>query len=182
MKTFGYLVLACFIILVSCSDNTDENSGLSIGVTGNGVVVKKIDPPLTIINPGSDSVDLDGDLHCDLIFIKSPEALLTGFGIKTEMIKKPGVQVCISKLNPYPDTLLYSSRLSDRMNWSHTGEARYILQGYDCHNGNNCLSIGNFLNLKERYLGVKIDGRFGWVKIVNEVTGPLMIKEFALTD
>ncbi|HEY4784826.1 MAG TPA: hypothetical protein VIH57_02200 [Bacteroidales bacterium] len=182
MKTLNYFVLSLFIILFSCVDKTNDNSGLSIGVNNSNVVINKLNPQKSIINPGSDSIDLNGDLHYDLVFIKSPEPLLTGFGIKTEMIKRSGIQVCLSKLNNYPDTLSYSTLLNNQMNWSDLTETKYILQSYDCHDGNNCFPIGNFLNLKERYLGLKIGNRFGWIKAVNEVFGPLKIEEYALMN
>jgi hypothetical protein len=182
MKTLNYLALFFLITLFSCGDKTDDSSGLSVGVNNSNVLIIKLDPPKSIINPGSDSIDLNGDLHYDLVFIKSPVALLTGFGIKTEMIKRSGIQICLSKLNNYPDTISSSTLLNNQTNWSDLIETIYVLQSYDCQNGNDCFPIGNFLNLKERYLGLKIGNRFGWVKIVNEVFGPLIIEEYALMN
>jgi len=181
MRTLNYLAPIFIIITFSCNnDKSDDTSKLSVGVDNGNVLIYKFNPPITIVNPDSDSIDLNGDSRYDLIFIKSPIALLTGFGIKTEMIKKSGVQIILSSLNDYPDTLSYSTELDNQSNWSGDDEQIYALQSYDCQGGNNCIDIGNFLNFKESYLGIKLNNKFGWVKLYNEAFAALEIREYSI--
>ena len=174
-----YLIISIILIVgVSCESN--KSDGIEAGIINSNIIYKELIPPMQISNPGKDSLDLNNDSKYDIIFIKSPIPLLTGFGIKAEMIKKTNTQVIISELNDYPDSLNYKDLINDSRNWSGNEEIRYILQSYTC-NSNTCPSIGNFTNVNNKYVGFKIGKSFGWIVLDNGEWIDLNIKGFAIT-
>lgn len=173
-----HLIISIILIVgVSCESN--KNVGINVGIINSNIIYKELIPPMQIFNPGKDSLDLNNDSKYDLIFIKSPKPLLTGFGIQTEMIKNTDTQIIISELNDYPDSLNYNDLINDTRNWSGNEEIRYVLQSYSC-NSNTCPSIGNFINVNNKYVGFKIGKSFGWIVLDNGEWINLNIKGFAI--
>jgi hypothetical protein len=175
MKHVFYLIILA--ILFSCEPNKSDE--IIAGVINNNLNYIEISPPMLISNPGKDSIDLNDDSKFDIIFIKSPEPLLTGFAIKTEIIKKTNVQIILSNINGYPDTLNYKDLINESRNWSGTEEKKYVLQSFNC-NSNNCPSIGNFINVTNKYIGFKIEKSFGWILLDNSIWSELKIRGFAI--
>lgn len=179
MKKPNYLLIIVTIFFLSCEDNNcDCNLEVNIGESNGNVIVHKLNPPILIKHLNSDSIDLDGDSHYDLIFDKMPTPLLSGYGLKTEMRKKLGVQVVLSIVNAYPDTLAYLTNLNNQENWSDNSDETLILQNYLNRNENKI--IGNFVIQEKKYLGVKMGTCFGWVKLTNDKLGALVIDEYAM--
>jgi hypothetical protein len=173
-----YLML--LIIIIACAScKPDRSDGINTGIINNLVTYKELSPPMLISNLGKDSLDLNNDSEFEIIFIKSPKALLTGFAIQTEIIKKANIQIIISKLNEYPDSLNYNDLINDSSNWSGLEENKYILQSFEC-NSNTCSSIGNFIDVTNKYIGFKIGESFGWIVLDNGIWSDLKIKGFAI--
>jgi len=172
------LLLIILIVCVSCEPNISD--AINAGIINNKVTYKELSPPMQVSNFGKDSLDLNNDSKFDIIFIKSPKALLTGFAIQTEIIKKANTQIIISKLNDYPDSLNYNDLINDSRKWSGFEEKIYFLQSFEC-NSNNCPSIGNFVNVADKYIGFKIGELFGWIVLDNGIWTDLKIKGFAIT-
>jgi hypothetical protein len=172
------ILLIIFIVCISCEPN--KKDGVNAGIINSNMTYEELNPTMQISNLGKDSLDLDKDSEFDIVFIKSPIALLTGFAIKTEIIKKANIQVIISELNNYPDSLNYNDLINDSRNWSGFEEKKYVLQSFDC-NSNTCPSIGNFINVTNKYIGFKIGSSFGWIELDNGIWTNLIIKGFAIT-
>lgn len=179
MKLSNHLALLLLLLNFSCNKDNDSEPQFLIGVDHGSVAINKPIPPITISPDDSDSLDLDGDGRYDLIFTKNSVPLLTGFGIETEMIKRSGVQVVLSGVNNYPDSLSHTQKLNNQNNWSSADEQTHILQSYDCWAGSYCNDVGNILHNKESYLGIRMNSRIGWVKLYNEFN-TLEIREYAL--
>ncbi len=180
MKKLIYLLIITNTLCFSCKDNDqDITIEVRIGERDRNINVNEMNPPIYVTDHNSDSIDLNGDLQYDLIFEKKPTPLATGFGMKTEMTKKIGVQIVLSSVNNYPDTLSYLAKLNNQENWSDDSDETLILQSYA--NNDEKIIIGNFITQKEKFLGVKIEHHYGWVKLTNDKFGALVIKEYAMT-
>ena len=69
--------------------------------------------------------------------------------------------------------------MNSKSNWSNSESAIYELQSYSC-NQFACESIGNFINVTDKFIGYKLGSKFGWIKIDNSDHDELRIKEYAL--
>lgn len=178
MNAFRVIVmLISLTIFFSCDSDEvqDDAQPLLIGVDNSLFEITTLDPVKLVTSPGIDSLDLNHDLQFDLFFLKYTVASETGFKSMTGLVKSAGVQVSLSKENDQPDTLAYGNLLSDQLNWSDSQETGYSLENFDCVPGSNCPTDSN----NPRYLAVKINDRFGWVKIQN-THDVLRIEEYAL--
>ena len=183
MRDVSYLYVIVLVFFSSCVDTDSDNAlKVNIGETQANIVLKKFDPPILVTSSNPDSLDVDGDSQYDFTFIKSTVPLKTGFGLVTQIKKRLGIQIVLSTINNYPDTLSYSSALDNQANWSDNKSAKLVLQGYSCPGiSQYCILTGNFINSKERYLGFRISERYGWLKIANNEFGDLKIEEYAIS-
>nr|WP_321486777.1 hypothetical protein [uncultured Draconibacterium sp.] len=179
MKNLNYLLILVNIVFFSCKDN-DHNfdTEINIGENNKNVTVNTLNPSISVTDQQSDSIDLNGDSIYDLIFEKTPIPLTTGFGLETKITKKDGIQIVLSTINNYSDSLSYLDKLNHERNWSGNIEETLILQSY--LNRNESRIIGNFVFNEIKYLGIKIENRYGWVKVENDRFGSLIIDEYAL--
>lgn len=172
------------LLFMSCVDSNNDNTlKIKIGETQSNVTIKRFDPPKMVMNSKPDSLDVDGDSQYDFTFTKSIIPLKTGYGLITQLNKRLGVQIVLSSINNYPDTLIYLSTLDSQANWSDKKGEKFVLQGYSCPGTSQyCISTGNFINSKIRYMGFRISDRYGWVKLSNEESGVLKIEEYAISE
>ena len=181
MRNIKYLIFIIITLFVSCEDTNNDNSlKVNIGESQDNIIIKKFDPPILVANSNPDSIDVDGDSRYDFTFTKTTVPLRTGFGLITQITKKSGIQIVLSTINNYPDTLSYSTTLDDLSKWSDDKDDKLVLQGYSCAT-QNCILSGNFIIFKEQYLGFRISKRYGWIKLVNEVFGGVKIEEYAIS-
>lgn len=179
MKKLGYLLIFLIVLLFSCKDNQDNlDMKINIGESNANIIVLTLNPPLSATYQNSDSIDLNGDNKYDLIFDKIPTPLTNGYGLETRMTKRNETQVVLSVTNNYPDSLSYSANINREKNWSDTSDKTLLLQSYSDHKQDKI--IGNFVIDKTKYLGIKIGNRYGWIKLKNEISGSLIIYEYAL--
>jgi|GEM_PF-5274919 len=163
--------------MISCEPYKD---GIGAGLINKDVTYNEKIPPMQIINPGQDSIDVDNDSHYDFVFFKSPKALLSGFGIITEILKKSDIQIFMDTDNKYPACLNYNDAINSSSKWSENAQKKYILQSYEC-GSNDCFLIGNFISVTNKYLAFRIGDNFGWILLDNVVPGALSIKGFAIS-
>jgi hypothetical protein len=170
---FSFLLLILLVLFASCGD--DNDNGIYIGESNKNVTIHDLNSPIYIADEGSDSIDLDGNLKYDLVFIKSYIPVNHGFSTQVEMTKKEGVQVVLSTRNSYPDTLEVKTLLDGSNNWSDAKSGTLTMQSWYMRE----FAIGNFWNTEEKYLGIKINDRYGWVSVTNNPVAPLVIREYA---
>ncbi len=179
MKKLSYFLILLTALLFSCKDNEDNlDTKMNIGENDASIIVHSLNPSLSVTYQNSDSIDLNGDNKCDLIFDKIPAPLSNGYGLETRMTKKNETQVVLSVTNNYPDSLSYSDNINGQNNWSDTSDKTLLLQSYLDHKQDKI--IGNFVIDETKYLGIKIGNRYGWIKLKNEISGSLIIYEYAL--
>lgn len=183
MKSINYLGIIILTLTLACEDtNSNIDAKVEIGKIQDNVLIKKFDLPKLVTSSNPDSIDVDGDLKYDFTFTKTAVPLKTGYGLATQISKKSGMQIVLSVINNYPDTLSYSAIIDDQANWSDDKKDKLVLQGYSCPQTQAyCVLSGNFIKSKEQYLGFKISKRYGWIKLVNEESGALKIEEFAIS-
>ena len=169
--------LSILLLIASCEPDKD---GICAGLINNDVTYNEITPTMQIINPGQDSIDVDNDSNYDFVFIKTPKALLSGFGIITEMLKKSNIQIFMDTFNKYPACLNYNDAINTSSNWSVNTQKKYVLQSYQC-GSNDCYLIGNFITITNKYLAFRIGNKFGWILLDNKVPGELSIKGCAIS-
>jgi hypothetical protein len=167
------------VLLLSCNKNDfDLSTNIKVGKKDKNIIVHELNPPISIDYNNSDSIDINGDSIFDLIFDKLTIVTDIGYAVETKMTKKEGVQVVLSEINNYPDNLSYSENLNDQLIWSGDFEETLILQSYLYRQLSKI--IGNYINKEIKYLGIKMDNRYGWVKLENDKSGSLIIYEYAI--
>jgi len=174
------LILIVLSLLSSCEP--DNNETVITGSTNVYLEIIKLNPFIVIPpfqNYAADSLDLNGDNQYEIIFIKSPKPALTGFGTETLIITKKNTQILLSGINSYPDSISINTRLEITANWSSGESKTYILQSFQC-NSESCPSIGNFVNETDKFIGYKIGGKMGWIKVDNSAQNDLVIKEYTV--
>ena len=174
------LILILLSLLVSCEP--DSNDSVKTGSSSNNLLIIKPNPILTIPpyqSDATDSLDLNSDNKFDIKFVKKVTPLLTGFGSVTAISTSNTLQIVLSKTNNFPDSLNVNISLDNNSNWSKPESAIYELQSYKC-NTSNCESIGNFINVNDKYIGYKLGSKFGWIKIDNSADGELLVKEYTV--
>ena len=174
MKTLSFLVL--FSLLLSCEQ--DSINEVIIGNGNENLSITKLDPFLIIDGLNKDSLDINSDGNFDIIFTKSPKPALTGFSTETTISIKNNVQILLSSINSYPDTLSYKTVVDNNSNWSKNQSSTYALESFKC-NSNNCPNIGNFQNVTDKYIGFKLAKIIGWIK-VDISPSEVKIKEYTI--
>ena len=58
---------------------------------------------------------------------------------------------------------------------------RLTLLSYACYTYSHCLGSGNFKNVDGKYIGFKLENKFGWIK-VESYTATLTILEYTVLD
>jgi len=175
MKVFTFL-LFCFILL-SC-ESEDLNT-TKIGDKNKNFDIIKLDPELSVLPPGKDSLDLNSDGNLDIVFIKSSKPAIYGYGAETNILVKNGFQIALSSINGYPDTLKLETLLDDNLVWSASDSTILILQSFKCGGVAGCVDFANFLNVSDKYIGLKSGQKFGWIKVDN-TERELTIKEYTV--
>lgn len=174
------LIFALIPWLLAC--NPDENESVIIGNYTENLHVVKIVPNIVIpLSPiGSDSLDLNADNKSDIFFIKSLAPLMTGFTYATFLGITNDVQIALSEINNYPDSLNVGMQLNDNLIWTQTSSEPLILASHAKRSSLN--PIGNYRYVIDKYLGFKIGKRFGWIKLDNAIGGNLVVKEFVISE
>jgi len=184
------LIIALLPLLSAC--NPDENTEVIIGnYTGNLHVVKFV--PNIVIPVSSvtgDSLDLNADKIYDIFFIKSVTPLMTGFTYATFLGITNGIQIALSDINNYPDSLnvgthindnlTWTTSSSDNLTWTTSSSDNLVLASYAQRS--TSYPIGNYHYAIDKYLGFKIGKRYGWIKLDNAIGGNLTIKEFVISE
>ncbi|MDD2306748.1 MAG: hypothetical protein PHP53_18755 [Prolixibacteraceae bacterium] len=173
----AFLILVIFLIFLSCEKESDYT--IVIGNDSKNFEIVKLDPLVSILPSGKDSLDLNSDGTFDIVFIKSPKPATYGYSSETNILIKNGVQVALSKINNYPDTLNMKAVLNDNLNWSTGVSSKLILQSFECGGISGCQGFANFLDVSDKYIGFKTGGKFGWIKVDNNVY-ELKIKEYTV--
>lgn len=184
MRTLSVLFILAF--LSSCkheSDNTDNT--VIIGDSNRNYTIIKPDPPILVTKSHPDSLDLNSDGIFEIMFIISPIQTVTGIGSKTEITIKNKLQILLSEMN-LPDTLSIKFVLSRDSIWSDLDSElpgidpfTILLQSYACYSYLHCVGWGNFRNTSGKYLGYRIEEKFGWI-LVDSSTDLLKIKEYTV--
>jgi len=174
------LIIALLPLLSAC--NPDENTEVIIGnYTGNLHVVKFV--PNIVIPVSSvtgDSLDLNADNIYDIFFIKSVTPLMTGFTYATFLGITNGIQIALSDINNYPDSLNVGTHINDNLAWTTSSSDNLVLASYAQRS--TSYPIGNYHYALDKYLGFKIGKRYGWIKLDNATGGNLTIKEFVISE
>lgn len=183
MRTLSVLFILAF--LSSCkheSDNTDNT--IIIGDSNRNYTIIKPDPPILVTESHPDSLDLNSDGIFEITFIISPIRTSTAEpGSKTEIYTKNNLQILLSRLHyEDADTLSAKTVLNKDIYWSDsTSYGTFTLLSYACYTYTHCLGSGNFKNVYGKYIGFKLDNKFGWIK-VDSFTAALTIKEYTVLD
>ena len=174
MRTFSIFFI--FLFILSCVPESDDNTTV-IGDKNANYEIIKFDPELTVLPSSRDSLDLNSDGSFDIVFVKSPKPAITGYGSETNILIKNGLQIVLSSINNYPDTLSSKTILNDNSNWSATESSKLTLQSFECGGIAGCVGFANFINVSDKYIGFKSGKNFGWIKIDNS-QWELKIKEY----
>ena len=176
-------VLFFILLLVACEPDSIEKTEMAYtGIANNNQILISPNPIITILAyqaDDADSLDLNSDNKFDIKFIKKVIPLRTGFGFMTAIVTSNKLQIALSKINNYPDSLEVNTLLNSISSWSSSESAIYELQSYSCDQF-NCESICNFIDISDKFIGYKLDSKFGWIKIDNSKHGELRIKEYTL--
>jgi len=183
MRTLSFLFGLLF--LFSCSHESDN--AVVIGDSSKNYTIIKPAPAIVITTTHQDSLDLNSDGIFEMKFIISPiQTSTTEPGSKTEIHTKNKLQILLSILNEFPDTLSIKSVLNCDSHWSGletdwTGKESFtfLLQSYACYTYFHCLGDGNFLHVTGKYVGYKIEEKYGWI-LIDSSTSELKIKEYTV--
>ena len=165
MRTLSFLFVLSF--LFSCkheSDTTVINNTVVIGNSSKNYTIIKLNPGILINESHQDSLDLNSDGIFEIKFIISPIRTSTAEpGSKTEIYTKNNLQILLSRLYyEDPDTLSAKTVLNKDIYWSDsTSYGTFTLLSYACYTYTHCLGSGNFKNVYGKYIGFKIDNKFG---------------------
>lgn len=95
------------------------------------------------------------------------------------------LQILLSGMN-LPDTLSIKSVLNRDSIWSGLDSQlpgidpfTLLIQSYACYSYFHCVGWGYFLNISGKYIGYKIEEKFGWI-LVDSNTDQLKIKEYTV--
>ncbi|MBK7173331.1 MAG: hypothetical protein IPH84_08860 [Bacteroidales bacterium] len=180
MKKLIMPMIVALLFCAACGDNENEQS-LLVGVTNENVNIHTLNPPMQIAYGHPDSIDLEGDLSYDLLIFQTLVPAETGFAAETRIAGRNELQVILSSVNVYPDTLEYGNEISNASNWSDTSKENRILHGLELSGFNHYTLTGNFLGFTEHYLGIRKESRFGWVKMKrNADNGNMEVLEWAM--
>lgn len=183
MRTLSFL----FVLLMICSCKHVNDSILSkdviIGENSQGYTIIKPDPAILISESHPDSLDLNSDGVFEIKFMISPIQTSTVPGSRTDIITKNNLQILLSRLYyEDPDTLSAKSLLNNDSYWSDSNSSgTFTLLNYACYTYSHCLGSGNFKNVDGKYIGFKLENKFGWIK-VDSYTAVLTIKEYTVLD
>lgn len=175
MKTFTFLLF--FLIFLSCE--SDDYDTTIIGHKNKNFDIIKLDPGLSVLPSNKDSLDINFDGNFDIVFIKSPKPAIYGYGSETNILVKKGLQIALSNVNNYPDTLRIKTILDDNLVWSAKESSNLVLQSFNCGGYDGCVGFANFLNVSNKYIGFKNGQKFGWIKVDN-TEWELKIKEYTV--
>lgn len=179
MKKLLLPIIAGLLLYSACGDDKNETL-LLIGVKSDNVEIHTLNPPVQIYFGHPDSIDLDADLSYDLIFLQTMKAVETGFTPESWVSGRNQVQMVLSGINQYPDTLAYNTEINSRSHWSDTSEENRLLLGIE-RTGFIYNQIGNFFGFQEHYLGIRKESRLGWVKVkMNPDNAHLEVLEWAI--
>jgi len=157
-----------------------EDSDMTvIGNRNENFNIIKLKPEILISRSGEDSLDINSDGSFDIKFIRSPIGLRNGYGSESDIIIKNGLQIVISSINNYPDTLSIKTTLNDNLNWSSSGSSILTLQSFECGGIAGCVNYANFINVSNKYIGFKNGEKYGWIKVDNTIWD-LKIKEYTV--
>ena len=170
-------------LLFACEpDSGDKTEMTYTGSINDNLILVAPNPIITILPyqpDDADSLDLNSDNKFEIKFIKKSIPLLTGFGSKTAIVTSNKLQIALSKINNYPDSLEVNTLLNSISSWSSSESAIYELQSYSCDQF-DCESICNFIDISDKFIGYKLGSKLGWIKIDNSKYGELRIKEYTL--
>ena len=174
------LLLVAFLPwLFGCNPN--ENESVVVGIYSDNLQVFKIEPNLVMPNTpfNYDSLDLNADNEYDIFFNKSFSPLSTGVVPATYLGISDGLQIVLSEINNYPDSLNVGVLLNDELKWTQSSSNSLVLASH----ANRSLSnpIGNYLYVHDKYLGFKLDQKYGWIKLDNAIAGDLVVKEVVIS-
>jgi hypothetical protein len=174
------IIFAFLPLILAC--NPEENDLVIIGKYTDNLHVVKIEPNIVIpCSPdGSDSIDLNADNNYDIKFIKARVPLWTGYAYATSLGFTNGVQIALSVINNYPDSLNVGMQINNDLFWTQSSSDTLVLASYAKSSHSN--PIGNYRYVTDKYLGFKFDNRFGWIKLDNAIDGDLVVKEFAICE
>jgi len=176
MRIFSILLILLFTF--SCKEESIDMP--VIGNRNESFNIIKLNPAILISRSGEDSLDINSDGSFDIKFIRSPIPLTYGYGSKTNILIKNGLQIALSNINNYPDTLSIKAVIDDNLNWSIGEPLKLVLQSYNCGmTMTGCQGIANFINVSDKYIGFKNGNKFGWIKVDN-TEWDLTIKEYTV--
>jgi hypothetical protein len=173
------LIVALLPWLLGC--NPKENKSVVVGIYSDNLQVFKIEPnfvmPFTPFN--YDSLDLNDDNEYDIFFNKSFSPLSSSVIPATYLDTSDGLQIVLSEINNYPDSLNVGVLLNDELKWTQSSSNSLVLASH----ANRSISepIGNFLNVHDKYIGFKLDQKYGWIKLDNAIEGDLVVKEVVIS-
>ncbi|MFN8240154.1 MAG: hypothetical protein U0X39_05300 [Bacteroidales bacterium] len=174
MKMFLFILLT--IIFWSCESDTTI---IVAGLVDDNVLYREYAPARVVTSEGKDSIDLDDNNSYDVVFIKSPKSLRTGFGIKAELLKRSGVMLEIDNAG-YAACLSSGDAIASSSTWSVSAQTTIVLQSYEC-NDLTCPLTGNFADVTGKFIAFRLGDRYGWIKVSNATNGSLSISGFAIS-
>lgn len=162
----SFLISFLLVFMISCVPENEDNT-IVIGDKSAKYEIIKLNPELTVLPSSRDSLDLNSDGNFDIVFVKSPKPAIAGYGSETNILIKNGLQIVLSSINNYPDTLSSKTVLNDNLNWSSPELSKLTLQSFECGGIAGCVGFANFINVSEKYIGLKSGKNIGWIKIDN---------------
>jgi len=124
------LIIALLPWLFAC--NQDKNNEVIIGNYTDNLHVVKLVPNIVIpiSSNAKDSLDLDDDNSYDVFFKKSYTPMMTGFIDATFLAITNGIQIALSDINNYPDSLNVGTTIDDNLTWTTTSSEDLVLASY----------------------------------------------------
>jgi len=174
------LIIALLPWLFAC--NPDQNNEVITGNYTDNLHVVKLVPNIVIpiSSNAKDSLDLDDDNSYDVFFKKSYTPMMTGFIDATFLGITNGIQIALSDINNYPDSLNVGTTIDDNLTWTTTSSEDLVLASYAKRS--TSYPIGNYRYVIDKYLGFKVGKRYGWIKLDNAIGDNLIIKEFVISE
>jgi hypothetical protein len=182
-KVILFAILLLSISTYSC-ENEDPTSLFS-GETNNLYFVN-LEPDIEVnyIKP-SYSLDVNNDSIIDITFLQLRVATSTGFTTIPAVINLDNYQFLISESDDLPAALEFNEHIDLKNIWSNINDTLFLLIDYKKGPGGAYTPYGDWLNVDDKYLGIKCDKRMGWIKMSNYYILPqtkIVIKEFAFQN
>ena len=143
----------------------------------------KPDIEITSLNP-SYSININNDLVIDFIFGQVSVPTSSGFMSVPTIKNTKNFQIMISEIDNLPEALEYNEPIKLSNNWSNVNDTLFLLVDHKEGPGGSYPLYGSWLNTENKYLGIKLNNKLGWIKMSNLylLLKKIVIKEYAIQN